>query len=181
MYFWTYFIAYAVHIVNKMPTPLLQGKSPSEKLYNTMPDYMSLKTFGCLVFVNTLSRNMTKFCNRAQKGFFLGLERGVKGYKVYIPDTKQIVTTSDVKFFENIFPYLEEKDSITEEVITHEEQREHNADQDKALNNNSEKSKRQHKQPSYLQDYHCLLSKGVSIKTLEEGKLYPLSNVLSYN
>lgn len=73
--FWTYFISYAIHLTNKMPTPLLKNKSPFQVLYNKTPNYNELKSFGCLVYVNTLLRNRTKFYNRAQKGVFLGFER----------------------------------------------------------------------------------------------------------
>lgn len=111
----------------------------------------------------------------------MGFEKGMKGYKISIPQFKQIVISRDVKFFKRIFPYSEENDINREDSIAHEEQEENVTDQQNNLDRNTDKSNRKHRQPSYLQDYYYSLSKGVNTETLGEGKLYPLSNVLSYN
>lgn len=41
-----------------------------------------MKSFGCLVFVNTLNRNRTEFQDKVEKGIFLGYQNGVKGYNI---------------------------------------------------------------------------------------------------
>lgn len=80
--FWTYFIGHAVHLINRTPTPLLDDISPYEKLYGKPVDYSSLKLFGCLVYISTLTRDTQKFDNRAKVGIFIGHESGMKGCRV---------------------------------------------------------------------------------------------------
>jgi 2-polyprenyl-3-methyl-5-hydroxy-6-metoxy-1,4-benzoquinol methylase len=42
----------AVYIINRLPTPTLQYKSPYLKLYKHEPDYQNLRVFGCLVILS---------------------------------------------------------------------------------------------------------------------------------
>ncbi|KAG8488706.1 hypothetical protein CXB51_016682 [Gossypium anomalum] len=44
--FWSYAFAHAVHLSNRLPTPILQQCSPYEKFYNLKPSYSQLKVFG---------------------------------------------------------------------------------------------------------------------------------------
>ncbi|CAH9101387.1 unnamed protein product [Cuscuta europaea] len=55
--FWSECILNAVHIINRLPTSVLQNKSPYELLYNHPPDYTHLKIFGCLAFASTICSN----------------------------------------------------------------------------------------------------------------------------
>ncbi|KAL2240968.1 UNVERIFIED_CONTAM: Retrovirus-related Pol polyprotein from transposon RE1 [Sesamum indicum] len=48
--FWGDSILTATHIINKLPTPTLNWKSPFEVLHNTPPTYEHLKSFGYKVF-----------------------------------------------------------------------------------------------------------------------------------
>lgn len=96
--FWNYFIGYVVHIINRLPFPLLDNKSPYELLYDKIPDYNSLRSFGCLCYVSTLSKGRTKFSNRAENGVFIGFENGVKGYRIYSIDSNKVVILRDVRF-----------------------------------------------------------------------------------
>ncbi|KAE8679934.1 Phospholipase D p1 [Hibiscus syriacus] len=43
--FWAYTVATAVHLINRLPTRVLQGVSPFEKLYHKKPDYGQLQVF----------------------------------------------------------------------------------------------------------------------------------------
>lgn len=47
---------------------------------------------------------------RGVKGIFIGYEQGVKGYKILLLDSHQIVITRNVVFYENIFPMLNENE-----------------------------------------------------------------------
>lgn len=48
--FWWDAFTKATYLINRLPTPSLQHKSPYYSLYKTQPDYTFLKTFGCACF-----------------------------------------------------------------------------------------------------------------------------------
>lgn len=80
---WCFTVTHVVHIINKLPTPLLKNKSPYELLYNKAPVLVHLKVFGCLAYANTLHNHRTKFSPRARKTVFQGYKEGTKGYILY--------------------------------------------------------------------------------------------------
>lgn len=103
--FWSYALCHAVHVINKLPTLVLNHKTPHELLYNTPPIYLDLKVFGCLSFASTLVQNRTKLDPRARKCLFLGYKPGTKGYLMFDLHTRDIFVSRNVIFRESIFPY----------------------------------------------------------------------------
>lgn len=83
----------------------MKGKSPYEVLFNRLPDYSSLKTFGCLCYCSTLSQGKGKFDPRATKCVLLGNPQGQKGYKVMDFKTRRVFVSRDVTFHESNFPF----------------------------------------------------------------------------
>ncbi|KAE8693687.1 hypothetical protein F3Y22_tig00110794pilonHSYRG00085 [Hibiscus syriacus] len=48
--YWSYAVVSAVSLINRLPTKVLQGLSPFEKLMHKKPDYKMMKVFGCQCF-----------------------------------------------------------------------------------------------------------------------------------
>ncbi|KAL0412449.1 UNVERIFIED_CONTAM: Retrovirus-related Pol polyprotein from transposon RE2 [Sesamum radiatum] len=105
--FWTEALLTAAFIINRLPTSVLQWKSPYEVLYSKAVDYSILKIFGCLAFATNLQPHKSKFAKRAHRCIFVGYATGRKGYKLFDLDDNVMLISRDVVFHEQIFPFKE--------------------------------------------------------------------------
>lgn len=103
--YWSDCVLTAVFLINRLPSPLLQDKSPDQMLTSKQPEYTCIRTFGCLCYVSTSSKNRHKFQPRAKACIFLGYSSGYKGYKVMDLDKNVISISRNIVFHEDIFPY----------------------------------------------------------------------------
>lgn len=103
--FWGDCVMTAVHIINRLLTPVLQKKTPYEVLYGTPPSYEHLRVFGCLAFATNPSHPSDKFAARGVPCVFLGYPSSQKGYKLLNLTTMQSFVSRDVKFHETTFPF----------------------------------------------------------------------------
>jgi len=104
-HFWPYVVLHVVHLINRIPTKILNNKSSYEILYNEAPNLNTLKVFGCLSYASTLSVNKHKFDSRAKKCAFLGYQSGTKGFILVDVHTSEILVSRNVKFFDLEFPF----------------------------------------------------------------------------
>lgn len=100
--YWDEAFSFAVYLVNRLPTPVLGYKSPYPMLYNKLPDYNFLKTFGCTCYPNLRPYNTTKMQFRSLKCTFIGYSPKHKGYKCLGPQGR-IYISRDVIFDELTF------------------------------------------------------------------------------
>ena len=69
--FWGECILIAVYLINRLPTTVLEGKTPYEVFHNVKARLDHLRIFGCLGYVTRLPKE-DKFSPRANACVFLG-------------------------------------------------------------------------------------------------------------
>lgn len=70
--FWVDAFSTAAYIINRLPTPLLEGKSPFELLYGSSPNYAYFHPFGFSVYPCLRDYMPNKFSPRSIPCIFLG-------------------------------------------------------------------------------------------------------------
>ena len=105
-YLWSYGVLTATHLINLLPSRVLDFKCPLEVLQVKAQDMSHLKVFGCTCYVHLPQIQRDKLDPRAVKCIFLGYSQTKKGYKCYEPKSKKLYVSRDVKFAETI-PYFE--------------------------------------------------------------------------
>lgn len=102
--FWFYAVMHAVHLTNRLPTPVLGQTSPYEVLHKVKPSYELLSVFGCACFPNLRPFQHHKLSFRSQQCVFLGSVPNTKGYRCLAEDGSMFVSRH-VIFYENKFPF----------------------------------------------------------------------------
>ena len=117
--FWHFSIQHAVHLINRLPSPIIHNKTPFTLLYNKAPTLLHLKCFGCLAYASTLHAHRTKFEPRARKCIFLGYRDGTKGYLLYDLTSHNFFVTRNAIFYETVFPFFSDKTTIATQPLPH--------------------------------------------------------------
>lgn len=63
--FWGECILTAGYLINRIPSSVLNGLTPYEKLYKKEPDYTHLKVFGSLCYAHNQGHKGDKFESRS--------------------------------------------------------------------------------------------------------------------
>ncbi|GKB88744.1 putative reverse transcriptase domain-containing protein, partial [Tanacetum coccineum] len=113
---WTECILTTTYLINRLPSSMLNGKSPFELIYKRILSLKHLRSFGCLAYA-TIVNNTDKFGSRSKKCVLIGYSNYKKGYKLFSLDKKHIVFSRDVKFFEDIFPFKQKLDMSNEQSV----------------------------------------------------------------
>ncbi|KAJ9567521.1 hypothetical protein OSB04_003487 [Centaurea solstitialis] len=96
--FWAEVASTACYLINRSPSVALEKKTPMEVWSGSPADYTDLKIFGCPAYARV---DNGKLEPRAIKCNFLGYKDGVKGFRLWCPETKKILISRDVTFDES--------------------------------------------------------------------------------
>ncbi|XP_074306152.1 uncharacterized protein LOC141641388 [Silene latifolia] len=119
LHFWGECILTAAYLINRTPTPLLEGKTPYEILYQKRPKLDNLKVFGCLCYVHNNEKPRDKFGERGKRRMFIGYPHSKKGWKVYDLKEKRVFVSRDVIFYEHVYLFLPSNtDSCSQQEAT---------------------------------------------------------------
>jgi hypothetical protein len=103
-YLWSQAVLTATYLINRMPSRVLDWKSPIEMLKGKNQDVIPLKTFGCVCFVQDNRPNVGKLDPKVVKCVFVGYSATQKGYVCWSPIEKRLFVSMDVTFRE-LEPY----------------------------------------------------------------------------
>jgi hypothetical protein len=92
---WAEAVSIACYPVNRSSSSALDDTTPHEVWSGKKPSLQHLRVFGCDAYVHVPKENRSKLDNKAEK-----CKDGVKGYKLWNPETKKIVYSRDVVFRE---------------------------------------------------------------------------------
>jgi histone deacetylase 1/2 len=105
MKFWQYAFQSATFLINRMPSKVLNNASPYLTLFQKLPDYKSLRVFGCLCYPFIHPYNNHKLQYRSVQCIFLGYTLRNKGYLCLDYLTGRVYVTPHVVFDETQFPF----------------------------------------------------------------------------
>lgn len=103
--YWSFAFKTAVYLINRLPTPILNMKSPYQVLHKKSPTTSHLHSFGCLCFPWLRPYVSNKLQPRSQPCIFLGYAESEYSYLCLDPTNHKTYTSRHVKFFDHIFPY----------------------------------------------------------------------------
>ena len=192
--YWSFAVIHVVHLINRIPSIVLGKKSLYELVYKELPDLQNLKVFGSLCFACTIERNRSKRDLRLKKCVFLGYKSGTKGYIVLDINSREILVTRNIKFYEHVFPCIKNHDHDIEKNSTEDDfnflfeptsntiTEQHCDIVDTNQNfQNIRRSSRNRKAPSFLKDYHHQIMNYAGKNVIDsENIVYPISSVIDY-
>ena len=113
--FWDEAVCASVYLINRLPTPNLDNKSPFYRVYHQEPDYTLLKSFGCACYPCLRAYSSSKFDSRSERCIFLGYSAFHHGYRCMSLTSGRLYISRDVIFQEHIFPFQEQPEIINTE------------------------------------------------------------------
>ena len=112
-YLWAEAVMTAAYLMNRMPSRVLNNKTPIECLTGETTYVVPPKVFGCVCFVRDHRPSVGKLDPRAVKCVFVGYSGKQKGYKCWCPSEKRMFVSMDVVFREHE-PYYGEPVDLTD-------------------------------------------------------------------
>ncbi|XP_016570710.2 uncharacterized protein LOC107868520 [Capsicum annuum] len=102
--YWGHCILTAAYLINRMPSSVLNYKSPYEILYKVPPSLKHLRTLGCLCFAKTVNES-DKLKSQSIAAVHMGYSKSQKGYILFDLSNHIFFVNRDVEFREEVFPF----------------------------------------------------------------------------
>jgi transposase InsO family protein len=96
--FWAEAASTACYLINRSPSIPIDKKTPIEVWSRSPKNYSELRVFGCTAYAHV---DNGKLEPRVVKCIFLGYKSGVKGYKLWNPETRKVLISRNVIFNES--------------------------------------------------------------------------------
>jgi hypothetical protein len=95
-------------LINRSPSTTIQCKTSEDLCSGSPSKYDHLRVFRCPAYAH-IKEDKLDF--RSKKYIFFGYGDGVKGYRLWCPETKKLIVNQDVNFDE-IFIFTPEKNEV---------------------------------------------------------------------
>jgi len=115
--FWAEAINTANHLRNRCLIRSLGVHTPYEKWTGRVPYVGYFRSFGTRVLALNKKPTKGKFESRSTEGYFNGYSETSKAYRVWIPSTRCVETTRDVKFLQDFSAPETYEDLISNDTI----------------------------------------------------------------
>lgn len=103
----------AVYLRNRSVASGLNNKTPYELWTNKKPDLSHVRIFGSKAMVHIPKEKRLKWDTKSQKHILVGFSENVKGYRLYDPVKRHVVTSRDVIIQENT-----DRNCTSDDVVT---------------------------------------------------------------
>jgi hypothetical protein len=98
--FWLEVVNWTIYVLNRCPTNIVKDMTPEEVWTRVKPSVEHFRVFGCVTHVHIPDARRTKLENKSMCCVLLRVNEESKGYRLYDPATKKIVTSRDIIFEE---------------------------------------------------------------------------------
>ena len=89
--FWAEAVITTVYIWNRCPTKSVCEKTLEEAWSERRPSIRHLRVFGCIAYAHVSNQLRKKLDDKGEKCIFIGYDTDSKAYKLYNPETKNII------------------------------------------------------------------------------------------
>jgi transposase InsO family protein len=97
---WSEVINTAAYITNRIITRANVDITPDERFTGKKPDLSNIRIFGSRAFIHVADSLRKKLDSKTIEGILIGYDNQSKAYRCYIPASRKIAISRDVKFLE---------------------------------------------------------------------------------
>lgn len=97
-FLWAEAMNTAVHVINRTGPTKQNNQTPYELWYGKTSSIDKFKIFGTECFAHIPKEKRKKLDKKSIKGYLVGYHEDCKGYRVYVPDLRDVIVSRDVIF-----------------------------------------------------------------------------------